>query len=181
MNQQMHHSIAPARKLLDQVRDVLRSRHYSIRTEKAYVDWIRRYIFFHGKRHPRDLGAPQLEEFLTALAVERHVAASTQNQALAALLFLYRDVLGMELPWLDDVTRAKRPRRLPVVLSRDEVREVLARCSGSTWRADTVRSICRMRLRANTPERRGSRGGSTSFRLPRAARISAAESCAGIT
>ena len=130
MNQQTHHSIAPARKLLDRVRDVLRSRHYSIRTEQAYVDWIRRYIFFHDKRHPRDLGAPQLEAFLTALAVERHVAASTQNQALAALLFLYRDVLGMELPWLDNVTRAKRPRRLPVVLSRDEVREVLARCSG---------------------------------------------------
>ena len=130
MDQQKPHSLSSARKLLDQVRDVLRSRHYSIRTEQAYVDWIRRYILFHDKRHPRTLGAPELESFLTALAVERRVAASTQNQALAALLFLYRDVLNMELPWLDNITRARRPRRLPVVLTQEEVRAILAMSQG---------------------------------------------------
>jgi hypothetical protein len=98
-------------RLLDRVREALRVRHYSPRTEEAYVAWIRRYIFFHGKRHPAELGGPDVTRFLSALAVEGHVAASTQNQALSALLFLYRDVLGMELPWLDDIVRAKRPER----------------------------------------------------------------------
>src|SRR5574340_201464 len=121
-------SLAP--KLLDQVRDRIRVKHYSIRTETQYVQWIRRFILFHGKRHPRDLGAPEVEAFLTHLAVEGNVAAATQNQALSALIFLYREVLGVELPWLDKVTRAKRPRHFPVVLTRDEVRAVLGRMEG---------------------------------------------------
>lgn len=120
----------PSPKLLDQVRDLIRTKHYSIRTENQYLQWIRRFILFHGKRHPRDMGAPEVEAFLSHLAVSRDVAASTQNQALSALLFLYREVLGIDLLWLDNVTRAKRPQRLPVVLSRDEVRGVLARMSG---------------------------------------------------
>jgi integrase len=121
---------SPAPKLLDQVRDRIRVKHYSIRTETQYVQWIRRFILFHGKRHPLDLGAPEVEAFLTHLAVEGNVAAATQNQALSALLFLYREVLGIELPWLDKVTRAKRPRHLPVVLTRDEVRAVLGKMEG---------------------------------------------------
>jgi len=121
---------SPAPKLLDQVRDRIRVKHYSIRTETQYVQWIRRFILFHGKRHPRDLGASEVEAFLTHLAVEGNVAAATQNQALSALIFLYREVLGIELPWLDKVTRAKRPRHLPVVLTRDEVRAVLGKMEG---------------------------------------------------
>ncbi|OZB74663.1 MAG: integrase [Halothiobacillus sp. 14-55-98] len=120
----------PSPKLLDQVRDLIRTKHYSIRTENQYLQWIKRFILFHGKRHPRDMGAPEVEAFLSHLAVSRDVAASTQNQALSALLFLYREVLGIDLPWLDNITRAKRPQRLPVVLSRDEVRAVLDRMSG---------------------------------------------------
>src|SRR5206468_9260152 len=102
-----------------------RSRQYSRRTEKACVHWIKRYIFFHGKRHPAEMGAAEVTAFLTFLAVEGKVASSTQNQALSALLFLYREVLGVELTWLDDLVRAKRPQHLPVVLTRDEVRAVL--------------------------------------------------------
>ncbi len=108
----------------------MRARHYSRRTEDAYVAWIKRFILFHGKRHPAEMGAPEVTGFLTSLAVDRHVAASTQNQALGALLFLYRDVLEVDLPWLDGVVRAKRPARLPVVLTRDEVRAVLQRLDG---------------------------------------------------
>src|SRR5262249_61604534 len=107
-----------------------RTRHYSRRTEKAYVHWIKRYIFFHDKRHPAEMGAAEVTAFLTSLAVQGKVAASTQNQALSALLFLYREVLGIELPWLDDVVRAKRPVHLPVVLTREEVRAVLLRLDG---------------------------------------------------
>jgi site-specific recombinase XerD len=117
-------------RLLDRIRAALRARHYSRRTEEAYVAWIRRYIFFHGKRHPVDLGASEVTSFFTSLAVDGHVAASTQNQALSALLFLYRDVLEVDLPWLDVIVRAKRPERLPVVLTREEVRAVLQRLSG---------------------------------------------------
>jgi integron integrase len=118
-------------RLFDRIRAALRARHYSRRTEEAYIAWIPRYIFFHGKRHPIDLGGPEVTAFLTSLAVDGHVAASTQNQALsAALLFLYRDVLEVDLPWLDGVVRAKRPERLPVVLTRDEVRAVLQRLHG---------------------------------------------------
>jgi integron integrase len=116
--------------LLDQVRDRIRVKHYSIRTETQYVQWIRRFILFHDKRHPKDMGAPELEAFLTHLAVEGNVAAATQNQALSALLFLYREVLKINLPWLDGVVRAKTPQRLPVVLTRQEVASVLERMSG---------------------------------------------------
>jgi len=116
--------------LIDVVRDVLRTRHYSRRTEKAYIAWIRRYVLFHGKRHPREMGAAEATRFLTALAVEGRVTASTQNQALSALLFLYCHVLGGELPWLDDLVRARRSRRLPVVLSRDEVAGVIMQLRG---------------------------------------------------
>jgi integron integrase len=121
----------PKPRLLDRVREALRTRHYSRRTEEAYVAWIRRYILFHGKRHPGEMGAPEITRFLTALAVERKVAASTQNQALGALLFLYRDVLDLEVPWLDGLVRAKRPRRVPAALARDEVRAVLQRLNGA--------------------------------------------------
>lgn len=120
-------------KLLDQVRGKIRLKHYSIRTEQSYVDWIKRYIFFHGKHHPRDMGAREIEAFLTHLAVEGRVAASTQNQAKSALLFLYREVLGMDLPWLDNVERAKAPKRLPVVLTREEIQAVLSRLEGTHW------------------------------------------------
>lgn len=112
-------------KLLDQVRRVLRLKHYSLRTEESYVDWIRRYILFHEKRHPKDLGAEEIREFLTHLSADRNVSSSTQNQALSALLFLYKEVLGVTLAWVDDYERSKRPQRLPVVLSREEVRTVL--------------------------------------------------------
>ncbi len=117
-------------RLLDRVRAAVRSRHYSRRTEKAYVHWIKRYIFFHGKRHPAEMGAAEVTQFLTSLAVQTRVADSTQNQALSALLFLYREVFGVELPWLDGLVRAKRPQYLPVVLTRDEVRAILQRLDG---------------------------------------------------
>ena len=103
----------PPPRLLDRVRTALRIRHCSLRTEKAYVGWIRRYIFFHGKRHPAEMGAAEITRFLSDLAIQRNVAASTQNQALSALLFLYRDVLEQKLPWLDDIVRAKNPERIP--------------------------------------------------------------------
>jgi integron integrase len=121
----------PTRRLLDRVRDAIRTRHYSRRTERAYLGWIRRYILFHGKRHPAEMGADEVSRFLSALAVERSVSASTQNQALAALLFLYNAVLGVELPWLTELVRAEMPKRLPVVLSRDEVRAVLLALRGT--------------------------------------------------
>ena len=120
----------PAR-LLDQVRHRIRLKHYSIRTEQAYVDWIRRYIHFHGKRHPAAMGASEIESFLTDLAVARHVAAATQNQARSALLFLYREILAIELPWLEGVEPAKASTRLPVVLTQKEVADVLARLEGT--------------------------------------------------
>lgn len=122
--------VASLPKLLDQVRDRIRVKHYSIRTETQYVQWTRRFILFHGKRHPRDMGQKEIEAFLTHLAVACNVSASTQNQALSALLFLYREMLEMEVPWLDKVVRAKRPQRLPVVLTKQEVRAVLGRMSG---------------------------------------------------
>ena len=118
-------------RLLDRVRDRIRVKHYSIRTEQAYVDWIKRFIRFHGKRHPAELGSAEVEAFLTHLAVAGNVAASTQNQAKSALLFMYRDVLGTELPWLSGVTPAKAPRRLPVVLTRAEVARVLRGLRGT--------------------------------------------------
>lgn len=122
-----------APKLLDQVRELIRIRHYSIRTEQAYLQWIKRFILFHGKRHPREMGAEELTRFLSHLAIRRHVSASTQNQALNAILFLYRDVLKVQLPWLDDVQRAKKPQHLPVVFTREEVRALLAQLDGTLW------------------------------------------------
>ena len=118
-------------RLLDRVRREIRVRHYSIRTESSYVDWIRRFIIFHGKRHPKELGASEVAAFLTYLAVERQVAPSTQAQAESAILFLYRVVLNVALPWLDDVVAASNPRRLPVVLTVSEVRTVLEQMNGS--------------------------------------------------
>ena len=118
-------------KLLDQVRDKLRVKHYSIRTEQAYLGWIKRYIYFHDKTHPKELGAQDIEAFLTHLAVAGKVAASTQNLAKSSLLFLYREVLDIKLPWLDNITQAKAPKRLPVVLTVAEVQSVLSRLSGT--------------------------------------------------
>jgi integron integrase len=111
-------------KLLDQVRDVIRRKHYSIRTEQAYVDWIKRFIIYHGKRHPGEMAEEEVAEFLTHLARDLNVAASTQNQALSALLFLYKEVLKHEIGWLQKVERAKKPPKLPVVLSRAEVKQI---------------------------------------------------------
>jgi len=124
------HGPTPAR-LLDRLRGAVRAAHYSRRTEEAYVAWVRRFVVFHAKGHPAGMGAAEVTAFLTFLAVERRVSASTQNQALAALLFLYRHVLGIELPWLDEVVRAKRPTRLPVVLTREDVRDLLGRLQGT--------------------------------------------------
>lgn len=122
---------APPPKLLDQVRNKIRFKHYSIRTEQAYVDWIRRFILFHNKRHPATMGKPEVEAFLTHLAVAGKVAASTQNQARSALLFLYKEILDQALPWMDDVASARRPERLPVVLTVSEVKIVLDHLSGT--------------------------------------------------
>ena len=123
----------PARnkpKLLDQVRDVIRRKHFSLRTEQAYCDWIRRYILFHRKRHPAEMGEAEISEFLTHLARDGLVAASTQNQALSAILFLYREVLKQDIGWLDRLERVKRPARLPVVLTRDEARRLFLNLHG---------------------------------------------------
>jgi integron integrase len=119
-------------RLLDLLRDRIRVKHYSIRTEKAYVDWVRRFVLFHDKRHPRDLGAAEVETFLTHLAVRGRVSASTQNQAKSAILFLYKEVIDKELPWLDGVVGARAPQRLPVVLSAEEVNAVLGRMRGTS-------------------------------------------------
>lgn len=123
----------PPPKLLDQLRGCIRALHYSIRTEDVYADWVRRYIMFHGKRHPRDMGVFEVEAFLTHLAVVRNVSGSTQNQAKAALLFLYKKVLKIDLPWLGEVVAAKVARRLPVVLTQREVRELLLELNGVMW------------------------------------------------
>ena len=127
--------IPPGRqpRLLDQVRAACRVRHYSLRTERAYVGWTRRFVLAMGRRHPRTMGAAEITAFLTSLATEHDVAASTQNQALSALLFLYRQVLDIDLPWLDGVVRAKRPARIPTVLSRGEVARLLAALEGPHW------------------------------------------------
>lgn len=117
-------------RLLDQVREIMRIHHYSIRTEEAYLQWIKRYIFFHNKRHPSEMGESEVSMFLTHLAVDKHVSASTQNQALSAILFLYKKVLNLQLEWLDDVVRAKRPKHLPVVLTKSEVMSVLDSMNG---------------------------------------------------
>lgn len=120
-------------KLLDQVRRALRLKHFSIRTEEAYTRWTKRYVLFHGKRHPAEMGAPEIQAFLSHLATEGQVAASTQNQAFNALLFLYRSVLGVELGAIEDVVRARRPAKLPTVFTPAEVRTVLAHLEGAHW------------------------------------------------
>jgi integron integrase len=125
-------------RLLEQVRQSLRLRHYSYRTEEQYLSWIRRFILFHHKRHPREMGAAEVEAFLNDLAVRGQVAAATQNQALAALIYLYRYVLNQELPWLNEIVRARRPRRVPMVLSREETRAVLAQLPGVYWLIGTL-------------------------------------------
>jgi len=119
--------------MLEMARDGIRARHLAYRTEKTYLGWIRRFLWYHGLKDPRSLGGEEVGAFLTSLAVNSKVSASTQNQALAAILFLYRDVLHVELPWLSDVIRAKRPVHLPVVLTKSEVRSVLARLNGTLW------------------------------------------------
>lgn len=117
--------------LMDEVRRVLRVHHYSLRTERTYLQWVKRFILFHGKKHPRELGEKEITVFLSYLAVENNVAASTQNQALSAVLFLYKKVLMIDLEWLDNVIRAKRPARLPVVLPREKVFRLLKNLSGT--------------------------------------------------
>lgn len=126
-------SVTHRPRLLDQVRARLRLRHYSLRTEQAYVGWIRRFILANGKRHPRDMGAKEVERFLSDLAVRGCVSAGTQNQALSALLFLYREVLVIDLPWMENVVRAKRPRHLPVVWGQPEIQRLLAAMEGRPW------------------------------------------------
>jgi integron integrase len=120
-------------KLLDRVRQAIRTRHYSHMTEKAYVHWIKRFVFFHNKRHPAEIGEAEIGRFLSALATELHVSASTQNQALNALLFLYKEVLNKQIGFVDGVVRAKRPHRLPVVLTRQEIRSILNCLDGLDW------------------------------------------------
>ncbi len=120
-------------KLLEDGRDLIRTRHYSYLTEEAYLNWIRQYILFHSKRHPAKMGAAEVSQFLTHLAVKRDVAASTQNQALAALLFLYKNVLKQDLPWLKNAERAKRPARIPLVLTRAEIKRLLSQLEPQNW------------------------------------------------
>ncbi len=144
-------SILPAERgqprLLEQVRNAIRRRHYSYRTEQAYVHWIKRFIYFHDKRHPASMGADEVTAFLTHLARERGVSASTQNQALSSLLFLYGRVLEVKLPWMDGIDRAKRPVRVPVVLTIDEVRALLARLEGTKWMMASLLYGAGLRLR----------------------------------
>jgi integron integrase len=123
----------PKPKLLDQVRQAIRTRHYSPRTEETYVHWIKRFIFFHNKRHPAEMAEPEIARFLSSLAIESHVSASTQNQALNAVLFLYRHVLRKDIGYVNGVVRANRPKRLPTVLTRQEVRSIFEHLDGSEW------------------------------------------------
>jgi len=134
-------------RLLEQLRDAIQRRHYSSRTEETYVHWVKRFIYFSGRRHPRELGAPEVTAFLNYLAREREVAAATQNQALSALIFLYKEVLAQSLPWLEDLERAKRPARLPNVLTRDEVQRLLARMQGVKWLMASLLYGAGLRLR----------------------------------
>jgi len=133
-------------RLLDAVREVMRVHHYSISTEKSYIQWIKRYIYFHNKRHPKEMGGDEITAYLTHLAVVRNVSASTQNQALNALLFLYKRVLKTELPWMENVVRAKRPKRLPVVFTRQEVKSVLAQFEGTRWLIFSLMYGCGLRI-----------------------------------
>jgi integron integrase len=133
-------------RLLDQVRDTIRRKHLSLRTEQTYVHWIKRFILFHGKRHPREMGAVEVTSFLNHLARDRHVASATQNQGLNAILFLYREVLGTPLGWLDGLDRAKRPVRVPAVLTREEAGRLISRFEGTTWLMASVMYGAGLRL-----------------------------------
>jgi integron integrase len=184
----------PPPRLLDRVRDRIRFLHYSLRTEQAYVDWIRRYVVFHGKRHPSGMGAPEVEAFLTYLAAQRAVSASTQNQAQSALLFLYRQVLGVELPWLEGVVRARPTQRLPVVLTRQEVHRLLGqlrghhRIVGQLLYGSGLRLMEGLRLRVKDVElergeivvRNGKGGKDRITMLPQALRSRLAEQIDGV-
>ncbi len=119
--------------LLNQLKNTIRAKHYSIRTEQSYVNWVNRFIRFHQKKHPKNMGEPEISAFLNYLAVNRKVAASTQNQALSAILFLYNEVLKKDIDHIDDVIRAKRPLKLPVVFSREEVKNILMQLEGVKW------------------------------------------------
>lgn len=123
----------PKPRLLDQLRYVIRCKHYSIRTEHTYVEWVKRFIYFHDRKHPKDLGESNISAFLTHLAVERKVSSSTQNQALCAIVFLYKNVIKKEIGELDDLIRAKRPSKLPIVFTREEVRKILIQLDGPRW------------------------------------------------
>lgn len=120
-------------KLIDQVRNIIRVKHYSLRTEEAYWHWIKRFILFHKKRHPNEMGEAEVSAFLSHLAVDKSVAASTQNQALSALLFLYKEVLKTPLDWIEGIQGAKRPSRLPFVFTREEVQTILRNLDGTNW------------------------------------------------
>jgi integron integrase len=139
---------APAQKpkLLDRLCEALRSRHYSRRTEQSYCHWVKRFIFFHNKRHPAEMGEPEINAYLTHLAVKEKVSASTQNQALSALLFLYRHVLGREIGDLGEVIRARKSRHIPVVMTREEVKAVLANLAGDKWLMASLMYGCGLRL-----------------------------------
>src|SRR3954463_5263301 len=123
----------PKPRLLDEVRAVCRMRHLSLRTEQAYIAWIRRYIFFHNKRHPREMSEPEIRQFISHLAVNGGITASTQTVALSALLFLYRDVLKIDLKYISDIERARKPKRLPTVFTREETKRIFANLEGTHW------------------------------------------------
>jgi integron integrase len=138
--------MSPAPRLLDSVRAECRARHYSVRTEKAYVDWIKRFVIHQGKRHPKNMGGDEVRAYLNHLATECHVSPATQSQALAALLFLYKRVLNVSLPWIDNVVRAHRPKRLPTVLSQAEAQQVIAHLNGIHWLIGALRYGSGLRL-----------------------------------
>lgn len=160
--------------VLEVMRQSLRTKHYSIRTEEVYLGWVRRFIAFHGRRHPRDMGHAEVSAFLSSLAVQGNVSASTQSQALSAILYLYRDVLGADLPWLQDVVRAKRPRKLPVVLTRSEVQRLLLQGDGDTGlvmrllygTGMRLLEACRLRIKDVDLERRIVTGSRLAVSLP---------------
>lgn len=147
MDERINEAPPKAPRFLDQVRDAIRRRHYSPRTEETYVHWIKRFIYFHGKRHPLQMGEAEVTAFLNHLARDREVAASTQNQALSAILFLYKDTPGQPLAWLQGLERAKRPVRMPSVLSRAEAQRLLARLHGARWLMASLLYGAGLRLR----------------------------------
>lgn len=132
--------------LVDQIQEVMRYKHYSRRTEQSYIHWIKRFIFFHNKKHPKDMGKDEIVQYLTHLAVNKKVSPGTQNLALSAILFLYRDVLKLELPWLGNFERAKKQTRIPVVLTRDEIKALLAQFEGTYWLMFSLMYGCGLRL-----------------------------------